>query len=503
MRVIESLRGRIYDLSAGKTTGDFQKELDKVKAKALKKTSEFQRRVELISGFDFPGSSTAIKVSPDGEFIAATGNYPPTVKMFETSQMGLKFARGLDANATNIEFLSTDYKKFCLLNDNKTVDIHARGGTHHTLKLPEYARDIKFVPTTAELLLPCDGGVLVRLDLEDGRYLESKRSAFMPQMECIASCPRLPICALGGTDGTVEIWDRRSDFKPINHTLLPGEPTITCLDFSPSGMELAVGADDGVVRIFDIRSSLPMCERDLMSASPVVDCKFLTHSLPGCPSVVVACDEYAVKVFSLGGHADVEDPIANPMLGREDDRTTLLASFNSDERLHQLCMYPGSGLMFAATDSPKMKVYFLPMLGLAPKWCSVLDGITEELQESETVTFFNDKRFVTKAELEDLGAQQMIGSLQPHMHGFMISTALYDKLRTTADPFKYEEYRKQKIQERIEKKRPMRLRSSAPKVNKALHEKLTKEKKHNKSKGSVLDDPRFAELFSNPEFTQQ
>lgn len=42
-----------------------------------------------------------------------------------------------------------------------------------------------------------------------------------------------------------------------------------------------------------------------------------------------------------------------------------------------------SGLLFFANEAPKMLQYFVPAIGTAPKWCSYLDTVTEELEETE------------------------------------------------------------------------------------------------------------------------
>lgn len=54
---------------------------------------DFRRRIELIHDFDFPVASRRVKVSPDGEYIATTGVYPPSLKVFETQQLSMKFQR--------------------------------------------------------------------------------------------------------------------------------------------------------------------------------------------------------------------------------------------------------------------------------------------------------------------------------------------------------------------------------------------------------------------------
>lgn len=40
---------------------------------------------------------------------------------------------------------------------------------------------------------------------------------------------------------------------------------------------------------------------------------------------------------------------------------------------------------------------------MAPKWCSFLDNLTEELEEDPEPTVYDDFKFVTNKDLEELG----------------------------------------------------------------------------------------------------
>ena len=42
-------------------------------------------------------ASHRIRVSNDQNYIVSTGVYPPRVKIFETSELGMKVERGIDA----------------------------------------------------------------------------------------------------------------------------------------------------------------------------------------------------------------------------------------------------------------------------------------------------------------------------------------------------------------------------------------------------------------------
>lgn len=46
-----------------------------------------------------------------------------------------------------------------------------------------------------------------------------------------------------------------------------------------------------------------------------------------------------------------------------------------------------------------MRAYFVPSLGPAPRWCSFLESLTEELEESANPAVYDDYRFVTRADL--------------------------------------------------------------------------------------------------------
>ena len=98
--------------------------------------------------------------------------------------------------------------------------------------------------------------------------------------------------------------------------------------------------------------------------------------------------------------------------------------------MNDLTIYPGSGLLFFANDQPKMQVHYIPSLGPAPKWAHFLDNITEEIEEENNgVSVYDDYKFVTKQELDDLGLDHLIGSnlLRAYMHGYFMDARLYRK----------------------------------------------------------------------------
>lgn len=48
-------------------------------------------------------------------------------------------------------------------------------------------------------------------------------------------------------------------------------------------------------------------------------------------------------------------------------------------------------------------------MGPAPRWCGFLDALTEELEENTKEIIYDDYKFITKKELDELGLDHLIG----------------------------------------------------------------------------------------------
>lgn len=46
-----------------------------------------------------------------------------------------------------------------------------------------------------------------------------------------------------------------------------------------------------------------------------------------------------------------------------------------------------------------MTAYYIPQLGPAPRWCSFLDNITEEMEDQTGRNMYEDFKFVERSEL--------------------------------------------------------------------------------------------------------
>jgi ribosome biogenesis protein ENP2 len=154
-----------------------------------------------------------------------------------------------------------------------------------------------------------------------------------------------------------------------------------------------------------------------------------------------------------------------------------------------------------------MHCFFIPNLGLAPKWCHFLDNLVHEMEnETQTETYDNYK-FLTKPELKSLSLDHLIGKtnlLRPYMHGYFVAAKLYDQARLIANPYIWEEERAKRVKEKIEKERASRIRGvKKVKVNQKLADKiLQRQEKRAKVdiEAGVLGDSRFGKLFEDEEF---
>jgi len=321
----------------------------------------------------------------------------------------------------------------------------------------------------------------------------------------VATNPVLPILSCAGDGGLVESYDLRDATQPLQTLQVSAvkegvehRSHVTCCAFADNGMQFAAGTAAGVVRVYDVRSSRHVTERNHMNGYPIVSLAFHTRGTDQGGLLVGSADSKSVKVWDANSGA-------------------MAASVESAHTINHLTFWPKSGLFFCANDQQRVGVFFVPALGLAPKWCSFLDNITEELEESTQKSVYEDYQFVTSADLEQLGAAELVGTkfLQPYMHGYFMDHRMHAKLKAAANPFAFEEYRKQRIRDRVDAKRTMRtkVKKSKVEVNKNLHQNLqvtvddaggegiSKKRRAAGDKAkSLLADDRFQALFADPDF---
>ncbi|XP_051579159.1 nucleolar protein 10 [Myxocyprinus asiaticus] len=484
---------KIYNLSHGKSLPEW---LSDQKKRALqKKDVDIQRRIELIQDFEMPTVCTSIKVSRDGQYILAAGTYKPRVRCYDTYHLSLKFERCLDSDVVAFDILSDDYSKLVFLHIDRYVEFHSQHGHYYKTRIPKFGRDFSYHYPSCDLYFVGASSEIFRLNLEQGRFLNSLKTDAAEINVCDIN-PVHHLFAAGTLEGRVDCWDPRVRSRVgvldcalssiTDGTEVNGLPSVSALKFNGS-LGMAVGTSTGQILIFDLRSSRPLLVKDHYYGLPI---KALHFHDP--LDLVLSTDSKIIKMWNR-------------------DNGKVFSSIEPQANINDVCLYPASGMLFTANEDPKMNTFYIPALGPAPRWCSFLDNLTEELEENPESTIYDDYKFVTCKDLENLGLTHLIGSalLRAYMHGFFMDIRLYHKVKTMANPFAYEEYRKDRIRQKIDESSAHRvLLKKLPKVNKELAIKLMDErdnelrtkKKKNKASANLLTDDRFKVMFENPDY---
>ncbi|KAI7901574.1 WD40-repeat-containing domain protein [Cokeromyces recurvatus] len=486
---------KVYTVSGGVGSRSIPDWLARKKKKALKKDFEYRTRVELIQDFEFPEASNRVKTTRDGKYIVATGTYKPQMRVFEYSEMSMKFERHTDAETINFEILSDDWTKVALLQNDRSVELHAQGGIHYRTRIPKFGRDLAYHFPSCDLLLTASGSEVYRLNLEQGRFLNSIQTDAEDGVNCIEINPAHQLFGMGTTSGTVELWDPRSKSRvgvlsnlevPASYGRDESAPLeVSALSFRSDGLTMGVGTNTGHTLLYDLRSSVPTIVKDHQYGFPIKSINFhkgnANDSETGGDKVIVS-DNKIIKIWdrNTGKH---------------------FTSIEPETDINDMTVVEDSGLIFTANEGIQMGAYFIPQLGPAPRWASFLENLTEEMEEAPNRDIYDEYKFITRKELTALGLEHLLGTnvIKAYMHGFFVDLRLYEKARLIANPFAYDEYRERAVKEKIEKERGSRIRAvkQLPSVNKDLAKQLMNS---NKKDGSLLDDSRFADLFADPEF---
>ncbi|XP_046856924.1 nucleolar protein 10-like isoform X2 [Xenia sp. Carnegie-2017] len=487
MQVSQPNDVKIYNLSAGKSLPEW---LTERRRRLLQKEDvDIRRRIELIQDFEMPTASTHIEISEDGSYVLASGCYKPRVRCYDLSQMSMKFERCLDSDIVKFKVLSDDYSKLVFLNCDRYVEFHAQYGRYYKTRIPKFGRDLVYHYPSCDLYLVGESPEVYRLNLEQGRFLNPLQTD-SDSINCCDINFDHQLLAVGTSQGHVQCWDPRSRSRVGQVDVATNElgiesnfPEVTAIKYC-NGLTLGVGTSTGHVLLYDIRSDKPFLIKDHQYGLPVNSLAFQNDS-----NLVMSADSKIVKIW----HRDSGKPFT---------------AVEPGTNINNLCAYPNSGLLFMATEAQKMLIYYIPSLGPAPRWCSFLDSLTEELEEDAQPVVYDDYKFVTKQDLTNIGLSHLIGTnlLRAYMHGFFIDIQLYHKAKSISEPFAYEEYRKNLIKKKIEEERGNRVMAKKlPKVNRQLAEKLLDDANDGKNIGKVdvsnpLGDDRFAAIFTNPDF---
>ena len=344
------------------------------------------------------------------------------------------------------------------------------------------------------------------------------------------------LLAFGTSLGTVDFWDPRSreraaTLQGISQAdFIDGRQEITALEFDRSGLGLATGSSTGLIHLYDLRSSRPLLKKDQGYGYPIQTLIYLSSTTSSGVQTsepkILSADKRIIKIW-------------NPWDGSP------WTSVEPAVDLNCVAWCKDSGMLLTANEGRQQHSFFIPQLGPAPRWCSFLDNLVEEMAEdpndpnaftSQKVgEVYDNYKFLTVQQLESLNLSHLIGTtslLRPYMHGYFVAQRLYEEAKLIANPFVWEDERNKRIKEKIDGERESRIRGNKKvtvKVNKRLAEKMlerqekaerrraqrvlekggdddiidnqeTDQPPAEKRSNGLLTDPRFAKLFQDENF---
>lgn len=461
-----------------------------------------------------------------------TGTYKPQIHTHYLPQLSLSWARHTTTINTTFHLLSSDYSKSLHLQSDRSLEFHTPSGCHYTTRLPRYGRDLAYDRQSTEALVPAVGvnpdglGEVFRLNLELGRYMRSYEVDVGGDDFTSAGGGALQggintgavntaaiaeeshnLLAFGTTIGTVELWDPRAKGRAgvlLPPTQLgPDDPRseVTALEFHRSGLTLGSGSSNGLIHLYDLRSPVPLLKKDQGYGFPIHTLKFLQPSSATREQTmepkIMSSDKKIIKIW-------------DPRDGAPWTSVEPAVDINS------VAWCKDSGMILTANEGRQQHSFFIPQLGPAPKWCSFLDNLVEEMAEDpndpnafsngQTGSVYDNFKFLTMPQLRSLNLDHLVGRtnlLRPYMHGYFVGQQLYEEARLIANPYIWEEERAKRVKDKIDKERESRIRGKKKanvKVNKRLAEKLlnVEEKKDRRNAQRVLQRGGDDEMVDAP-----
>lgn len=489
------------------------------------------------------------------------GTYKPQIHTHYLPHLSLSYARHTTSLNTTFILLSSDHSKSIHLQTDRSLQIHTPSGLFHTTRLPRYGRDLKYDRRAAEVLVPAVGvnergnGEVYRLNLDLGRFMKAYEvdvggddlnsagggalqggiSTGSVNTAAVAEHSH-NLLAFGTSIGTVEFCDPRSRQRlallqcATQSDAIDGRQEVTAVQFDHSGLGLATGSSAGLIHLYDLRSPKPLLKKDQGFGYPIHTLIYLNSNTSSRSQTtepkMLSSDKRIIKIW------DAQD--GSPWTSVEPAVDINCVAWCKD-----------SGMLLTANEGRQQHSFFIPQLGPAPRWCSFLDNVVEEMAEDpndpnayasqKAGEVYDNHKFLTTQQLESLKLSHLIGTtslLRPYMHGYFVAQRLYEEARLIADPYVWEEERNKRIKEKIDSERESRIRGNKKvtvKVNKRLAEKLLEkqekedrrrarrvlekggddevvdgtqgnEQTAEKATGGFLTDPRFAKLFEDPNY---
>lgn len=473
---------KVYNVTPGKGIPAF---LTRQEQKKFKNDTEYQKRVDVIQDLTFPTVPIRSRMSPNMQYFAAIGCYPPMLKLYDLTNVSLKFQRNTDAEIIDFQFLSNDYKKLALIQADRNVEFHAQGGKHYKVRVPKTPRCSCYDQHTPQLIIGASSVDIYRIDLQEGRFRTSWEVSNPDYgdasfgVNALAYSPESCL-TFAGDSNSLTVFDARVKGGKVSSVFL--DTPITALSVDATGMRIAAGLSTSDIRLYDVRSSKPFDTLSHHSDQPINTLMF--HESHGVKSVL-SSDNRSIRVWRLDS---VDENAQAQALAK------LFCVVEPESGINSFTNVPGSGLFFVATEDPVVGCYYIPQLGPAPQFASFLDELTEDLKTAARQDVYEDFRFVSREDLSALNMENIIDSklVIPYMHGFYISKNLYEKARVVANPDSFKvQAKKSKGTDRIVK--PL-LRRDVPTASSA--QDAGSSKRLPSDAPTDAPDDRFADLFT-------
>lgn len=461
----------------------------KKRKRALKNDAEYQHRIELIQDFEFLEASNKIRITNDGRYAMATGVYKPQIHVYDFENLSLKFDR--HTNAENVTFLlmSDDWTKSVHLQNDRLIEFQGRGGLHYRTRIPHFGRDLSYDASSCNLFIAAAQNELFRLNLAKGVFLKPFEVTL--SQNCVDTCVRNLLLAVGVEDHAVEFWDPRARTRVAQLSIAPESETdqlhgVTAASFHHDGLRFACGTADGRSLVYDLRSPEPITVKDQGYGYAIKKVSWI--DVGSNEGLIMSTDKRIAKIWDA-------------------KNGTPFALMEPSVDINDVEHIPNLGMFFMANEGVQMHTYYIPQLGPAPQWCSFLDNLTEEMEEKPADSVYLNYRFITREELKKLNIAHLVGTkvLRSYMHGFFISTELYDRVALIANSVTYKDIQDREVKKKMDEASKSRVSGSGAvakkvKVNKELISRLSSKKDGDKMVESVLTDERFKDAFENPEF---
>jgi len=107
-------------------------------------------------------------MSNDEQFLIVSGVYAPFLKIYETSNLGLKCERGIECEIVDFKLLSDGYEKIAILESDRSIELHAKYGKHFKTRVPTFGWALEYIPFNGDLAIVGASNEMWWLNLDRG-----------------------------------------------------------------------------------------------------------------------------------------------------------------------------------------------------------------------------------------------------------------------------------------------------------------------------------------------